>query len=150
MPVTKYDLAIIANHFFVTTLTSPKHPVTPDVLDRFVYTCFNLIVSIPSDDNAYRKLLNYIIQMADYYGVDIDKAAKFLKDQPGIKSMFLQYIKDNYRIETNAEIIKRSTNEAFSYVGDAIASSIWSFIKPFLPLVLLGFGLIYAGNHLKK
>lgn len=144
MPVTKYDLSIIVNNYFIATLTSPKHPVTPDVCDRFAYNCYSLIVSIPSDDTAYQRLLNYVVEMADYYGVDLNKADQYLKTIPGIKDMFLQYIKDTYRIETNTEIIRRVTNDAFAFVGEAIASTVWAFIKPLLPLALLGLGLMYA------
>lgn len=147
MPVTKYDLAILANNYFIVNAVSPRHPVTPDACANFAYNCYSIILDIPNDATAKRRLLNYMLSAADYYGIDVKKAIQYLNDIPAVQQMFFQFIKDNYGIEGNADIIKRLIGDAFSYIGEAAAGAFWSLIKPLIPIGIFVLFAIYATNQ---
>lgn len=144
--VTKYDLAILTNNYFVWSATSPKNPVTPDVCARFAYQCYQMIVSIPSDATAKQRLYQYIISQADYYGIDIKKAAEYLRRVPGVLELYFQYIKDNFGIQSNEEIIKDLIKNTFSWIGEAAAGAVWGVLKPFLPIIGIGLLIIFASG----
>ena len=137
--VTKENILSIVNDFLRQSNTTPKHTITANNCDLFLYNCYSLILSIPNTENGLQQFYKYIIYVCEYYGNDINKAYQYILKNSYTTALFIQYIKDNYRIETNSEIIHRKTNEAFSYVGKLAANAAISFIKPFLPLILIGF-----------
>ncbi len=144
--ITKYDLQFLVNHYFVSTLTNPLHPVTADVCANFAYNCYSIIVGTPQGTNSRQQLISYLKANADYYGVDLGRAVQYFQNTPGFQQVFIQYIKDNYRIETPAEIIARKISDAAKYIGNLAASGIWGIIKPLIPIFGIGLLAVYLTN----
>lgn len=144
---TKYDLAFIAATYFLSSGYSPTRPVTPDDAHTFAANMYSLIVGVPSNPNWKQDIYTYLLSFCNYHGIDIRHAAQWLNKNPSFQRLFVQYMKDHFRIETNSETIARVIAEATGWVGQTVANALWNAAKPLIPLVLLGFGAMYLFNR---
>lgn len=143
---TAYDLALIGTSYFIAKGKSPLRPITPQAADQFAFNTYRLILAMPSDPQAGNKLINYLNQVCNYYGADLVDVVRWLNKAPQFAATYIQYCQENFRLETNGEIVRRKISEAFGWVGETVAGALWGAIKPLLPLVILSITAIVVFN----
>lgn len=141
--VSAQDLVNIANGYFLEYGRIPKTPVTRWAADQFAWNSYRLILAMPSDPNAGNQLVLYLYNVCKHYGADPGEVMEYFKQNPHWIQAYISYCHENFEIEKNAEILKRLVNDAFSFVGSAVAGALGSFLKPFLMI-----GLVIAAGYL--